>query len=48
MLIHVTLEDKIIYNIQGDSKLLLGFLWPVGMKVKVVMNNPPSSCLWYT
>jgi hypothetical protein len=31
----------------GDSKLLSGFPWPVGMEVKAVMNNPPNSSLWY-
>jgi hypothetical protein len=48
MLIQVALEDKIMYNIQGDSKLLSGFPQPIGMEVKAVMNSPPNSCLRYT
>jgi hypothetical protein len=32
----------------GDSKLLSGFPWSVGMEVKAFMNKPPNSSLWYT
>jgi hypothetical protein len=44
----MALEDKIIYNIQGVSKLLSVFLWLAGMEVKAVMNILRNSCLWYT
>jgi hypothetical protein len=37
----------VILIVQGDSKLLAEFLWPVGVEVKAVMNSTPNSNMCY-